>query len=123
TAAFGDDPPKAGAPANAVEAALGREIIGPRKALADVQAFAEPRIPRMPEVRTAEEWTRHAERYRAEVFSRVLFRGQAAAWREAKTRVEWLETIEGGPGYRIRKLRFEAVPGLWVPALLYEPTR
>ena len=34
-----------------------------------------------------------------------------------------LETIDGGPGYRIKKLRYEALPGLWVPALLYEPTQ
>ena len=33
----------------------------------------------------------------------------AAAWRGAKTKVEWFDTIEGGPGYRIRKLRYEAL--------------
>ena len=32
-----------------------------------------------------------------------------------------MDTIAGGPGYRIKKLRFEAIPGLWIPALLYEP--
>ena len=42
-------------------------------------------------------------------------------WRDAATKVEWLETIDGGPGYRIRKLRYEALPGLWIPAVLYEP--
>lgn len=115
-ATLADDPP-----ASPVETALAREILDKGKAMADVQAFAEARIPRMPEVRSAEEWTRRADRYRADVFSRVIFRGEAAAWRDAETRVEWLETIEGGPGYRIRKLRFEAIPGLWVPALLYEP--
>ena len=26
-----------------------------------------------------------------------------------------------GAGYRIKKLRYEALPGLWIPALLYEP--
>src|SRR5262249_10156250 len=35
----------------------------------------------------------------------------------------WLGPVEGGTGYRIRKLRYEAVPGLWIPALLYEPER
>src|SRR4029079_11680479 len=42
---------------------------------------------------------------------------------EYARRVEWLDTIAGGPGYRIKKLRFEAIPGLWVPALLYEPEK
>ena len=26
-------------------------------------------------------------------------------------------------GYRIKKLRYEALPGLWIPALLYEPEK
>ena len=38
------------------------------------------------------------------------------------TQPMWLETIDGGPGYKIKKLRYEAAPGLWIPALLYEPT-
>lgn len=36
-------------------------------------------------------------------------------------RVEWDGVLKGGPGYRIHKLRYEAVPGLWIPAVLYEP--
>jgi hypothetical protein len=56
------------------------------------------------------------------VLDRVVYRGEAAAWRDADCRVEWLDTIEGGQGYSIRKLRYEALPGLWIPALLYEPT-
>lgn len=35
--------------------------------------------------------------------------------------MDWLDEIEGGPEYRIKKLRYEVLPGLWVPALLYEP--
>src|SRR4029077_6431138 len=27
------------------------------------------------------------------------------------------------PGYQIKKLRYEALPGLWIPALLYEPEK
>jgi hypothetical protein len=104
-----------------LKSALQREVIGPRRSLAEVQAYTESRLPAWPEARTAEEWSRAADRLRAETFRRVLFRGEAAAWRDATCRVEWLDTIEGGPGYCIRKLRFEALPGLWIPALLYEP--
>jgi hypothetical protein len=107
---------------NPVKSALEREIIGPRTTLEEVQEFVEARIPRMPEVRTAEDWTDRADRYRVEALDRVIFRGEAGRWRDASTKVDWLETIEGGPGYRIRKLRYEAIPGLWIPALLYEPT-
>src|SRR5947209_8011448 len=60
---------------------------------------------------------------RAETLAKVVFRGEAAAWRDTATKVDWLGTIEGGPGYRIKKLRYQVVPGLWAPALLYEPEK
>ena len=53
----------------------------------------------------------------------VWYRGEAGRWRDAAVKVEWLDRIEGGPGYRIKKLRYEALPGLWIPALLYEPEK
>ena len=40
---------------------------------------------------------------------------------DAEPAVVWGETLQPAPDYRIRKLRFEGYPGLWVPALLYEP--
>ena len=42
-------------------------------------------------------------------------------WRDAPLRIDWQESIPGGPGYRMKKLRYEALPGLWIPAILYEP--
>src|SRR5687768_7511693 len=76
----------------------------------------------MPKVATVAEWEQHATTMRADVLERIVFRGEPAkSWRDAKTKVEWLDTIEGGPGYKIRKLRYEALPGLWIPALLYLP--
>ena len=57
------------------------------------------------------------------MLEKVIFRGAAADWRKSPRQVEWLDEIEGGPGYRIKKLRYEVLPGLWVPALLYEPVK
>ena len=102
---------------------LGRRIIGPDLGLAEIRTFAEAKVPRMPEVRDQTDWLKQAERMRADTLSQVVYRGEAARWRDLPTRVEWLETIPGGPGYRIKKLRYEAVPGFWVPALLYEPEK
>jgi dienelactone hydrolase len=104
-----------------VEQVLARRIVSPDTGLAEVRLFAEAKVPRMPEVKDLADWQRHADRMRSETLSKVVYRGEAARWREAPTRVEWQETIPGGPGYRIKKLRYEAVPGFWVPALLYEP--
>lgn len=114
----------ADAPAKtAVQTALEREIIGSALSLDEVQRFIEPRILPMPEVKSVAEWEKYANRMRQEILDRVVYRGEAARWRDAKTKVEWLEEIEGGPGYRIKKLRYEAVPGLWIPALLYVPEK
>jgi dienelactone hydrolase len=107
----------------AIQALLSREVIGPRQGMLEVQEYTEAKVPRMPAVKSAADWDREAERLRAEVLARVVYQGAAKAWRDAKTQVAWLETMPGGSGYRIKKLRYEALPGLWVPALLYEPDK
>jgi dienelactone hydrolase len=104
-----------------IEQLLGREIIGPDLAMSQVQDYTEARVPPMPAVGSVADWERFAEATRRDVLDRVVYRGKAAQWRDADTKVEWLDTIPGGPGYRIKKLRYEALPGLWIPALLYEP--
>jgi hypothetical protein len=102
---------------------LSREILGPQKSLEEIQDFLEPRVPGVPEARSAEEWQRLAAELRTRVLRDVFFRGEAKKWSEGPTRVEWVGEIPGGPGYSIRKLRYQAVPGLWIPALLYVPER
>ncbi len=104
-----------------LENALRRSIVPPEIPLAEIQDYIEVRVPSMPAVASADEWERHKSRMRRELLDRVVLRGRARGWNDAPGRVEWLETIEGGPGYRIRKVRYEALPGLWIPALLYEP--
>ncbi|HUQ71661.1 MAG TPA: hypothetical protein VM165_19185 [Planctomycetaceae bacterium] len=106
-----------------VKAALERRLIDPTLPLREVMDYVESRVPPMPDVKSVAEWQPHADRMRRDTLARVVFRGAAAAWRDAPSNVEWLETIDGGPGYKIKKLRYEAVPGLWIPALLYEPEK
>ncbi|NDF00590.1 MAG: hypothetical protein EB034_20320, partial [Verrucomicrobia bacterium] len=102
---------------------LARDLIGPNLALAEVQAYTEDRVPLMPRLTTAAAWQKEADHLRKDVLDQVVFRGEARTWRTAPTKVEWLDTIPGGPGYSIRKVRFEALPGLWIPALLYLPEK
>lgn len=106
----------------AVKAALARPIVSPRQALLDVQDHLEARLPRLPAATTAAEWRQTAARLRRDLLDRVVLRGEAARWAAKPGRVELLESINAG-GYAIRKLRYEAVPGLWVPALLYTPAK
>ena len=104
-----------------IAALLERPIIEKMQPLAEVKSYCEARIPRLPAVTTVAEWEKHANQVRKDTLEQVVYRGEAAAWRDAHLGVEWLDTIDGGPGYRIKKLRYEALPGLWIPALLYEP--
>ncbi len=104
-----------------ITAVLESPLLDPNQPLADAQRFTLARIPEIEPVDSADAWTARADQWREEVLDTVVFRGRAAGWRDAETQVEWLDTIPGGPGYHIRKLRFEALPGLWIPALLYEP--
>jgi hypothetical protein len=100
---------------------LKHEIIGNELPLAEVQRYVESRVPKVPSFATVPECLAEAAQLRQAVLDRVVFRGEAARWRDAPTQVQWLDAIEGGPGYRIKKLRYEALPGMWIPALLYEP--
>lgn len=106
-----------------VEELLKKEIIGPRTALIETQEFADAKIPRLTVPNTAKEWMREAQNIRERVLKQVVFRGEAAKWRDAKSQVETIETIKGGDGYIIKKLRYEILPDFWIPALLYEPEK
>ena len=108
----------------ALQTLLDRPIVGSGLPLEETQEYCQARVPGMPQVGSVDEWQTTANRLRAQVLDRIVYRGRAAKqWRDAETRVEWLDSVEGGPGYRIKKLRFEILPGMWTVALLYEPEK
>jgi hypothetical protein len=86
----------------------------------DMEHFCLSRVPMMPEPTDRQAWEEFVRKARQETFDKVVFRGEAAKWRELPTKPEWQDEIDAGD-YRIRKLRYEAVPGMWVCGLLYEP--
>lgn len=73
------------------------------------------RVPPLP----GGDWPRDAGRIRREL-REVLLAGWSGDIVHAPPRFTEHGVIEGS-GYRIRKLRYEIVPGLWSVALLYEP--
>ena len=75
-----------------------------------------PRLPSRPR-----EWTSEAARLRHHLLYDVAFHGWPKEWVEAGPRFDEVGVIETGAGYRIRKLRYEIVPGFESVALLYEP--
>ena len=84
-------------PRQAVESWLARPIVGKTLPLAEVQRYCESRVVRMPPLSTVEAWEAEVERLREDVLAKVVFRGEAARWRDAACKVEWLDTIPGGP--------------------------
>jgi hypothetical protein len=111
-------------PPSDLEALLQHTILPADLPMREFQLFCLPKVPKMPTVKTQAEWQAYADQTRRDVLDKVVFRGALAKqWRDARTKVEWFDTLEGGTGYSIKKLRYEALPGLWIPALLYQPDK
>jgi dienelactone hydrolase len=66
------------------------------------------------------EWTAESKRIREEILRDVVFHGWPKEWTESRPKFEDLGVIQGN-GYRMRKLRYEIVPGFESTAILYEP--
>ncbi len=105
-----------------LESALAKPILGANQALVEVEVYTASHVKSMPMVSTAQQWTQAKEQLRQRVLNEVVLRGEGRKWAEAKTRVEWLDVLPG-KGYRIKRLRYEVMPDLWIPGLLYEPEK
>lgn len=107
-----------------VQATLARPVLEPGQPLVEMRAFIEPRIAAFTPPADLSQMLRVKEdlaRLRQRVLDEIVFRGPTAQqWRRAETAVEWLDA-RPMPGYSIVKLRYEVIPGLWVPALFYLP--
>jgi dienelactone hydrolase len=109
------------AEADNLEAVLKGELLAPAVALHELRSHIVARVPKPPAPRSAAEWTDAAKTLRQKLVSDVVFHGWPAEWVSAPPRFEETGVIEAA-GYRIRKLRYEIVPGFVSAALLYEPT-
>ncbi|GBC99144.1 hypothetical protein HRbin17_01665 [bacterium HR17] len=105
---------------------LARTFVNPSELTIRVQRLLEPllKAPATAVSKTNEGmqwWQKTATQMRQTLLEQVVLRGVPQQWQQTPLKVEWLDTSLGN-GYRIRKLRYQAIPGLWIPALLYEPT-
>ena len=103
-----------------LETQLAQPILVPRQTLLEAEIHFASRVKPIPAIAGRAEWDRYAAGLRAQILDNVIFRGEAAKWRDTPTRVEWLDTLMGN-GYRVKKFRYEIIPGMWLPGLLYEP--
>lgn len=81
------------------------------------------RIPPLPEPDSGDAWLKKAGEIRQRILQEVVLKGVPPEAYEPPVKIEWGETIRPGEGYSIRKLRYEAYPGQWTPAILYVPDK
>ena len=93
---------------------------GPETADRLIHHFVDRTAPRLRLPAEPEAWMQRAGDLRRRARA-LLLRGHPPDAVDAPVPVEWTATLEPSPDYRIHKLRFEGYPGVWMPALLYEP--
>ena len=102
---------------------LGEEILAPDVALHQIKSYILSRAAPPPAARNAQQWTEEAKRLRQHLLHDVVFHGWPDEWVNSQPKFEDLGVIETGQGYRLRKLRYEIVPGFQSVAILYEPEK
>jgi len=86
-----------------------------------IREYLMKRVPPLPQVKTAADWTREQRRLRKHLLEDIIFHGWPGEWVNAPPKFEDAGMIPTGKGYRLRKLRYEVVPDFYTTAVLYEP--
>ena len=105
-----------------LEALLERETLGPDLVRHRLETYLKERSPRLPAVPSqADEWTSQAEQTRQKLLRDVVYKGWPREWVEAPLSFRKVGGSQQRNGYRLQKLLLDILPGLQIPALLYEP--
>ena len=86
-----------------------------------LQKYQMRHIPKPVPPAVATQWSTEEARIREHVLKDIAFHGWPKEWINSAPHFEQTAVIETSHGYRIRKFRYEVVPGLQSTALLYEP--
>jgi dienelactone hydrolase len=103
-----------------MDSVLKDEVLPPTVASFQLRQYILRRVADPPAPLNSAQWTADQNGLRAKLLKDVVFHGWPKAWIEAEPKFQE-EGIIQGDGYRIRKLRYEIVPGFESVALLYEP--
>ena len=104
-----------------VKPILEKQLQSPTVVMFQLQEYLMGRVPKLPNPISATGWTTESQRIRKHLLEDVVFHGWPKAWIDAPPRFEDLGPIPTGKGYKVRKLRYEIVPGFYSTATLYEP--
>ncbi len=96
-------------------------ILSPDVSLFQLKQYILSRVAKPPTPASLQQWTAESKRLREHLLNDVVFHGWPKDWVNAPPKFEDVGVIETGKGYRMRKLRYEIVPGFQSTAILYEP--
>jgi dienelactone hydrolase len=99
---------------------LSEEIQAPAISVFQMKQYLLKKAAKPPAPASADQWTTESKRLRERLLKDVVFHGWPQEWVNAPPRFEETGTL-AGKGYRMRKLRYEIVPGFYGAAILYEP--
>ncbi len=112
--AFADDLPPA-------DAALQAPVQNASVTAYQLQRYLMKRIPELKVPSNSSEWNGQASALRSHILDGIVYHGWPREWIDAQPRFEQSSVIETNHGYRLRKYRYEIVPGFYSSAILYEP--
>src|ERR1043166_1583443 len=72
---------------------LAQPILQPRQAMIETQIHLASRVKAIPAINERARWDQYVRQLRSQILDNVVFRGEAAAWRDAPTKVEWLTSV------------------------------
>ncbi|MHB8218215.1 MAG: alpha/beta hydrolase family protein [Candidatus Sulfotelmatobacter sp.] len=88
-----------------------------------MEQFLSHRITALPSPKSASDWAEQEQRLRKHVLDDIAFHGWPDEWVQSSPNFQEAGVIESGNGYRVRKFRYEIVPGFAATAILYEPEK
>ena len=88
--------------------------------LSDYLLSRSPKLPPLPT--HSENWTTQTNNTRKKLLRDVIYRGWPHDWINTPLRFQETAPPQHHRGYRLHKLLLQIIPGLQIPALLYEPT-
>jgi len=109
--------------AGQIKGILDAPIWSPDELAGHLRQYLMTRVPPPPSASSPAEWSAQSARLRRHLLDDIAFHGWPKQWVDAPLRFVEVETVETGQGYRLRKLRYEIVPGFWTVGILYEPER
>lgn len=96
-------------------------VLAQGTALTELRRAMKRRLPPLKVSATSDEWLRQATELRHSLLKNVVLRGVPSSWLAHRPRIIETGVIDSVDGYSVRKLRYDILPNLWIPALLYEP--